>query len=56
MNVPLGDLVYLRIFGRHVLVLHSLEAIADLLEKRSEMYSDRPQRAMATLYELSCTL
>ncbi|KXN92768.1 O-methylsterigmatocystin oxidoreductase, partial [Leucoagaricus sp. SymC.cos] len=44
-----GDLVYLRIFGRHVLVLHSVEAVTDLFEKRFEMCADRPQRAMANL-------
>ncbi|KAG9219881.1 hypothetical protein CCMSSC00406_0010053 [Pleurotus cornucopiae] len=44
-----GDVVYLRIFGRNLLVLNSLEAAIDLFEKRSAIYSDRPKRVMGQL-------
>ncbi|OCH91968.1 cytochrome P450 [Obba rivulosa] len=37
-----GDLVYLHGLGKSVLVLNSLKAITDLLEKRANKYSDRP--------------
>ena len=45
----LGDLLYLRIFSRSVLVLNSLEAAIDLQEKHFAIYSDRPRRVMAEL-------
>lgn len=38
----LGDVIYLRILGRPVIVLNSAQAATDLLEKRGENYSDRP--------------
>ncbi|KAF5367913.1 hypothetical protein D9757_007761 [Collybiopsis confluens] len=44
-----GDLIYLNVFGKPVLVLNSIEAINDLFEKRSNNYSDRPQRIMGNL-------
>ncbi|KZP23303.1 cytochrome P450 [Athelia psychrophila] len=37
-----SDMVYLNILGRSVLVLDSAEAINDLLDKRSNIYSSRP--------------
>jgi hypothetical protein len=37
-----GDLIYLKILNRPVVVLNSAEAAMDLLEKRSKKYSDRP--------------
>ncbi|KAF4564799.1 hypothetical protein EYR40_010971 [Pleurotus pulmonarius] len=37
-----GDIIHLSFFGRSVVVLNSLEAAVDLLEKRSAIYSDRP--------------
>ncbi|KAK0458177.1 cytochrome P450 [Desarmillaria tabescens] len=44
-----GDIVYLRVFGRSILVLNSLEAITDLYEQRSSIYSDKSPRAMGEL-------
>lgn len=38
-----GDVIYLRVLDRVVIVLNSAEAAIDLLEKRGENYSDRPQ-------------
>ncbi|EIW56861.1 cytochrome P450 [Trametes versicolor FP-101664 SS1] len=38
-----GDVVYAKLFQRPVLVLSSLRAAQDLLEKKSSKYSDRPR-------------
>jgi hypothetical protein len=38
----LGDVFCLRVFGQVIVVLNSLSAIKDLLEKRGEIHSDRP--------------
>ncbi|KAG6862109.1 hypothetical protein C0995_005921 [Termitomyces sp. Mi166 len=37
-----GDVMYLEMLGRPVIVLNSVEAAEDLLDKRSANYSDRP--------------
>ncbi|KAG6885193.1 hypothetical protein C0993_004977 [Termitomyces sp. T159_Od127] len=37
-----GDVICLKLFGRSIIVLNSVEAAIDLLEKRSANYSDRP--------------
>ncbi|EED84236.1 predicted protein, partial [Postia placenta Mad-698-R] len=37
-----GDLLFFRGLGSHVLVLNSMKAINDLLDKRSSVYSNRP--------------
>jgi hypothetical protein len=36
-----GDMLFLRVFDQVVIVLCSLSAIKDLLEKRGEIYADR---------------
>ncbi|KAJ8520598.1 hypothetical protein ONZ45_g2648 [Pleurotus djamor] len=38
-----GDVIHLSLMGRSIVVLNSLEAAVDLLEKRGAIYSDRPQ-------------
>ncbi|KAH9952213.1 cytochrome P450 [Amylocystis lapponica] len=38
-----GDIFYLHVFGRPMVILNSLQAANDLLEKRSANYSDRPR-------------
>ena len=45
----LGDLLYLEILGQKILVINSEDVAADLLDKRSQNYSDRPQVPMVTL-------
>jgi hypothetical protein len=45
--IPIGDLVFLRGLGQHILVLNSREAITDLLEQRPSTYSHRPRMIMA---------
>ncbi|KAK0458203.1 cytochrome P450 [Desarmillaria tabescens] len=44
-----GDVIYLRVFGRSILVLNSLEAITDLCEQRSSIYSDKSRRVMGEM-------
>jgi hypothetical protein len=38
--------IYFGAFGRSIVVLNSVEAAVDLLEKRSSIYSDRPRFVM----------
>ncbi|KAG5651409.1 hypothetical protein H0H81_008743 [Sphagnurus paluster] len=38
-----GDIVYIRILNRPMVILSDLQATRDLLEKRSSIYSDRPR-------------
>ncbi|KAI0741290.1 cytochrome P450 [Daedaleopsis nitida] len=37
-----GDVVYLQILGRPIIILNSVDAVNDLLEGRAEIYSCRP--------------
>nr|VWP00396.1 Uncharacterized protein [Ganoderma boninense] len=46
-----GDVMYLSLLGRDVVVLGSLTAARDLLDKRSANYSDRPTLVMAELVD-----
>jgi hypothetical protein len=46
----LGDIVYLETFGKGILILDSMEAVVDLLERRGSIYSSRPQVVMSELY------
>lgn len=41
-----GDVVYINLLGQPMLILNSLEACQDLLDKRSAKYSDRPRLVM----------
>lgn len=45
----LGDIMYLKVPMQEFVVLDSAEAAFDLLEKRSEIYSDRPHFIMHKL-------
>ncbi|KAF9456704.1 cytochrome P450 [Collybia nuda] len=38
-----GDVIYLQFLGRSIVVLNSVQAAVDLLEKRGAIYSDRPK-------------
>ena len=40
-----GDILYLRLLDMDVVVLNSPLVATELLEKRSQMYSDRPYMA-----------
>ena len=41
-----GDVIHANVLGTHYIILNSLEAVEDLLEKRSAIYSDRPRLPM----------
>ncbi|EJD06677.1 cytochrome P450 [Fomitiporia mediterranea MF3/22] len=45
-----GDVIYTQAFGRSIVVLNSLVAARDLLEKRSNVFSDRPY--LPVVYEM----
>ena len=49
-TVSQGDVVYFRVFNQVIIVLCSLSAIKDLLEKRAEFYSDRPTLPILEMY------
>jgi hypothetical protein len=42
MGEMFGDVTYFNVLGNHFLVLNSVKAAVDLLEQRSNIYSDRP--------------
>lgn len=42
----LGDVVYARLLGKEMIILNTLQAARDLLEKRSAIYSDRPRSVL----------
>lgn len=41
-GITLGDLVYSRVLGQHIIIIGSMQVARDLLDKRSVIYSDRP--------------
>lgn len=43
-----GDVVYLHVFGQPLIFLNSPAAVAELMEKRSAIYSDRAPLVMTT--------
>ncbi|KAN0135789.1 Cytochrome P450 [Lactarius tabidus] len=51
MSKKHGDILYLQVFGQPIVVLCSLPAIKDLLEKRGETFSDRPTLPMHHIME-----
>ncbi|KZP29761.1 cytochrome P450 [Athelia psychrophila] len=51
-----SDVIHLNIFGTHLVILNSLEATSDLLEKRSAIYSSRPATPMLRLMGWSWSL
>lgn len=45
-----GDVMYLEILGKPIIVVNSVKAAVDLLDKRSANYSDRPRFPIFKLY------
>lgn len=45
--VYVGDVSSLSVLGQRLIILNSLDAIEELFQKRSAIYSDRPQRPLA---------
>lgn len=39
-----GNIIYVHVFGKPMIILNSAKATTDLLEKRSANYSDRPRK------------
>ena len=48
-HTPVGDVVYLEVFGQPMVLLGTHDAAMDLMEKRSYKYSDRPPSIMSSL-------
>ncbi|KAG8679301.1 hypothetical protein FRC11_003903, partial [Ceratobasidium sp. 423] len=46
-NQTASDIIYFRVLGSDTIVLNTREAAAELLERRSNIYSDRPHMVMA---------
>ncbi|KAJ8695851.1 hypothetical protein PTI98_005769 [Pleurotus ostreatus] len=44
-----GDLIHVTVFGRHVVLANSLSVASELFERRSRIYSDRPELTMLTM-------
>ncbi|KAF7348384.1 hypothetical protein MSAN_01792400 [Mycena sanguinolenta] len=44
-----GDVVHTQVFGQHILILNSIKAATELLEKRTTIYSDRPSIPIVSL-------
>ncbi|KAF8258555.1 cytochrome P450 [Lactarius quietus] len=51
-----GHIVSYRVFGQDIIVLNTITAIKDLLEKRGNIYSDRPDFQIIDLLEWSWQL
>ncbi|KAJ8508820.1 hypothetical protein ONZ45_g8943 [Pleurotus djamor] len=41
-----GDVIYISLLGKELIILNTLQAARDLLEKRSAIYSDRPRSVL----------
>ena len=41
-KVLLGDIISLHVFGKVIIILNTTKAAKDLLDKRGDIYSDRP--------------
>jgi hypothetical protein len=41
--------MHIKVPGQHIIVLDTMEAAIDLLDKRGSIYSDRPQTIMVDL-------
>ena len=48
-----GDVLCLHVFGKVIVILNSVKATKDLLEKRGDIYSDRPAIPMYEMYVFS---
>ncbi|KAI0301726.1 cytochrome P450 [Multifurca ochricompacta] len=46
-----GDVISFRVFGQVIVVLNTIKAAKDLLERRGEIYSDRPETPIYDMME-----
>lgn len=51
-----GDVFSFNVFGKTTIVLSSLEAVTELLEKRSSNYSDRPRMVLSSYFTWSISV
>ena len=42
VSIILGDISHIEIMGKHIVVLNSVKAAIEMLDKKSSKYSDRP--------------
>jgi cytochrome P450 len=56
MSKKYGDIICLRVYSEVVIVLSSLSAIKDLLEKRGQTYSERPSLPMIEMMDMDWPL
>jgi hypothetical protein len=47
LNPSTGDVVYLHVLGIGLVFINSMEAAADLLDRKGSIYSDKPSLVMA---------
>lgn len=43
-----GDIVYVHVLGRPMVIVHTLRAARELMDKRGAIYSDRPRLVLLT--------
>lgn len=53
ITAPAGDILFFRVFGTEIVVLNSVKSSKDLLERRADIYSDRPVLPSADMYVFS---
>jgi len=56
MSKKYGYVLYLRVFGQVVIMLCSLSAAKDLLERRGDTYADRPTMPIVEITEMDWIL
>ncbi|KAI9441787.1 cytochrome P450 [Lactarius indigo] len=56
MSKKHGDILYLHIFGQSAVVLCSPSAVKDIIEKRGDIYSDRPAWPMPEIMDVDWLL
>jgi hypothetical protein len=49
-----GNVLSFRVFGQVIVILNSVKASKDLLERRGDIYSDRPAIPFFEMYVFSC--
>ena len=50
-----GDILSFHVFGQVIVVLSSIKSTKDLLDRRGDIYSDRPVTPIFDMYVFSCS-
>lgn len=45
-----GDIICIQVFGKVIVLLNTVKGTKDLLEKRADIYSDRPAIPIYEMY------